>query len=185
MLSILTTRSEEKTSTSSNEGGLTANNPSNSSPIGEISLFGVLKEVIVGETLNPLSPTSKFLLLQGALYAFMGIFLFLAPGLFSVILFFPSPLTADETTLYRTVGFTTYVIGFYSMTGALANSNYFTMSTIFNRVVIAPQCCMILWLVFGLSPHFAIPFAIMDPTLAYLTYLSLRNEEKGQYTTLV
>lgn len=167
---------------------LTASDPSNTDSPG-VSVGNVLEEAIYGEKLLPefsrLTQTSKFLMLQGIIYASTGLTIFFLPGVFNKVMFFPQSFTDDETPLYRTIGFCVIGIGYFYIMASRMNNTYWAVATIFTRMTMTPVFCIFLWIVFGGAPQLCVTFAILDPTLAFLTYLSLKQDEKSQYTAVV
>jgi hypothetical protein len=166
---------------------LPESDPSNTASPGA-SLFEVLKEAIDGAKLLPepstLSKTSRFLILQGVIYASTGLLIFLAPGVFNKIMFFPEAFSDEETPLYRTIGFCVIGIGYFYIEASRMNNNFWAVATIFTRMTMTPVLCMTLWLVYGGPPQLCVTFSLLDPTLAFLTYLTLKQEGKMQYTAL-
>jgi len=177
----------ETAATTTATNGLTPSDPSNTTLPGA-TMVEVLKEAIVGEKLLPefstISQTSKFLILQGIIYGSTGLTLYLFPGLFNKMMLFPRPYTELEEPLYRCIGFCTIGIGYFYIMTSRMNNNYWAVATIFTRMTMTPFCCIVLWLFFGGEPRLCITFAILDPTLGYLTYLSLMQDEKAQYSSL-
>jgi hypothetical protein len=182
----LATRGEGPTSYTA-PPSIPISNPSNTESPG-ISLAEVLKETLVGEKLLPapstLSRTSRFLILQGVVYGFTGLLMFLAPGIFNKLLFFPEPFSDEETPLYRTIGFTIIGVGYFYIMTSRMNNNYWAAVTIFTRMTISPVISLTLWLVYGGAPHLCVTFALLDPTLGLLTYLSLKQDDKMHYYSL-
>ena len=165
----------------------TQSDPSNTSSGGE-TVVEVLKEALYGENLLPafstISQTSKFLILQGVIYGSTGLTIFLFPGLFNKMMMFPAPFDDLETPLYRTIGFCVIGIGYFYIQASRMNNNYWAVASIFTRMTMTPACCLTLLLVFGGAPQLCVTFSLLDPTLAYLTYLSLKKDDKIKYETI-
>jgi hypothetical protein len=157
--------------------------PTNTTSPGS-SMVEVLKEAIHGSktlgSFSTLSKTSKFLVLQGVVYASTGLTIFLFPGLFNTLMLYPEPFNAYETPLYRTIGFCVIGIGYFYITASRQNNTYWAVTTIFTRATMTPASCLTLFFFFGGAPQLCITFAILDPTLAYLTYLSLMSEKTSE-----
>lgn len=152
--------------------GLNASDPSNTESPG-LSITDVFKEAIYGEKLLPefstIRQTSKFLILQGIIYSSSGMLMFFLPG-------------DEETALYPGMGFCVIGIGYFYIMASRMNNNYWAVATIFTRMIMTPVGCMTLWAFFGVPAQVCVSFGILDPTLAFLTYLSLKQDEQNQGT---
>ena len=156
--------------------------------MGAISVIEVLQVVITGEKLLPdpsiLSKTSRALTLQGVIYFCTGLLIFLAPGVFNKIMFFPEPFTAEETPMYRMIGFCVIGIGYFYMMASRMNHMFWAVATIFTRMTMTPVSCMTLLLVYGGAPQLCLTFTFLDPALAYWTYITMKKEENDPSLTI-
>ena len=158
----------------------------------DVNLLEVFQEVLEGKYLVPdfssISRTSKFLMLQGLIYASTGlIMLFLPNALFNKIMFFPEPFTSEELPLYRISGFTLFAVGFYFIMLSRTNHPYWIIVSIFPRIVFVIPIMLMLIAFWGAPVQVSGTFLVLDPVLAYLTYLSMKADarNKDSNTTVV
>lgn len=156
----------------------------------DVTLTEVYMEVIQGKYLIPefatLNRTSKFLILQGLIYVFTGLIMLILPNsLFNKIMFFPEPFTAEELPIYRTAGFTLFAVGYYFMTLSRTNHPYWHIVAILPRIVFVIPVMLTLYFFWDAPIQLAGTFIILDPSLAYLTFLSMKADAKDKKSDVV
>lgn len=164
---------------------------SNSNSIeNDITLMELFKEVLYGEHLVPefssISQTSKFLLLQGLMYAATGLTMFFLPNsVFNKVMFFPEPFTSEELPLYRVAGFTLFAVGFYFMTLSRTDHPYWIIVSIFPRICFVIPAMIILYTLYGAPIQLTGTFFVLDLSLAYLTFLSMKYDTRKKSSGVV
>ena len=142
-----------------------------------LSLIHMLQEAVAGESLDvaPLTPTNRFLVKQGFLYIGLGLLHLLVPGVVGQLLFMP--ISEVEEPLYRVVGVSLLVIGYFYIQSARSNTYFFVTTTILDRLTFVPAGIIICYLG-GAPVQICAAFGILDPVLALLTYRSwIQNED--------
>ena len=137
------------------------------------------------ETPLPISPTHKFLFLQGVMYSGSGLLFMILPrqGCFLLTL---GALSVDsfevdasghptEMRMLQFTGFLVFLIGYLYMQGARENTLHFVAASALNRTVFVPLL-MVLLAILGARLPLCILFALLDPGLTLLTWLSLRGQ---------
>jgi len=146
----------------------------------------LIREVIYGSNTLPseISRTAKFFILQGVLYASIGLIMFIFPWIYNKVLMYPEPFTDAETPMYRMFGYFLIVIGYFFITASRMDEVYWFISTIFGRIIIVPILCLLVYFAYDGPPQICITFSTLDPTLAYLSFLSLRKDNEEAATSL-
>ena len=124
------------------------------------------------------SSTARALILQGWTYFSTGCLIFVAPEVFNKMMMFPEPFSDAVTPCYRMIGFCVIGIGYFYIVASKMDHMFWATSTIFTRMTMTPVSCMTLYLVYGGAPQLCVTFSILDPTLAYWTYLTLKTKIK-------
>mmetsp|Transcript_24630 Transcript_24630/g.41962 ORF Transcript_24630/g.41962 Transcript_24630/m.41962 type:complete len:328 (+) Transcript_24630:167-1150(+) len=124
---------------------------------------------------STLSPTARALIMQGWAYFLTGTTIYFFPQVFNKMMMFPEPFSDAVTPLYRMIGLMVMAIGHFYLFVSKMDSMFWATATIFTRMTMTPFSCMTLYLVFGGAPQLCITFSILDPTLAYWTYLTLKD----------
>ena len=121
---------------------------------------------------EPLSPTHRFLVFQGASYAALGLLFLLLPQLAATLMLIDSAsMPAEEVAMLRLCGFTVFLIGYFYITGARTNSMQFVAVTCFDRGAMVPPAMLLCWLL-GCRGQICLAFGVLDPLLTALTVLS-------------
>jgi len=155
----------------------------------DISLQDVLKEALYGKSLLPqfssISRTSKYLIVQGVIYASMGIIMFLFPNaIFAKIMFIPEPFATKELPYLRLAGLILFIVGWYCAMQARTNNLYWIILTILPRICFVVPCMLALYCMYGVPIQLAGTLILLDPFLAYTTYLSMKADVKTNYTPI-
>lgn len=154
---------------------------------GQDTSIASLMRMALGMHETPLriTPTHRFLFLQGVLYAGAGLLFMILPRQ-SVYLVTLGALSTDsfeiddsghptELRMLQFTGFLVMLVGYFYMQGARENTLHFVAASTLNRVVFVPLL-MLLLAIFGARLPLCILFALLDPALTALTLLSLRGK---------
>ncbi len=125
---------------------------------------------------STLSWTARALILQGLTYFSTGCLIYFLPQVFNMMMMFPEPFSDAVTPLYRMIGFSVMVIGYFYIMASRMDHMFWATATIFTRMTMTPFSCMTLFLVYGGAPQLCVTFSILDPTLAYWTYTTLKDK---------
>ena len=137
------------------------------------------------ETPLRITPTHRFLFLQGILYAIAGLLFMVLPKQ-SVYLVTLGALSTDsfeidgsghptELRMLQFTGYLVLLVGYFYMQGARENTLHFVAASTLNRAVLVPLV-MLLLAFFGARLPLCILFALLDPGLTVLTLISLKGK---------
>ena len=156
-------------------------------PLPQDYSFVALVRMALGLHETPLSitPTHRFLFLQGVLYAFAGLTFMILPtqGVYLVTLGALSTESFEidesghptELRMLQFTGYLVFLIGYFYMQGARENTLQFVAATTLNRLVFVPLL-MLLLAIFGARIPLCILFGLLDPSLTALTLFSLKGK---------
>lgn len=115
------------------------------------------------------SSTHKFILVQGILYAVVGLLCLFIPALVADVLLIPSPEALD-LAWFRILGVALSVIGYFYVQGARqVDIKPWVVASTFDRLTFVPV--FIGYCLFcGSCPQLCIAFGVLDPLLAVLTH---------------
>jgi len=153
-----------------------------------------------------ISPTHRFLVLQGTAYAGAGLLFVFLPKAGAFLLTMGQLATDDcqedssaggpavcspgwreedaavdcmcekERVMLQLAGFAVFMVGYFFIQMSRGNSLHFVAASTFNRVVLVPLTMGILFLL-GARGSLCLLFAVMDPFLTLLTVLSLNGSK--------
>ena len=111
-----------------------------------------------------LSTASKYTVMNGYVYLALGALFIVWPGSVQTI-FMDAPFVGRESALFRVMGLTVAVIGWFYLFGGRSGARQFGPASVLNRLVLVPAVLVPL-VIAGIFPHALSAFAILDPTLA-------------------
>lgn len=113
--------------------------------------------------------THKFLLVQGVVYAAVGMLCSVKPSLIADMMLIPSPEALD-LAWFRIAGVPLSTIGYFYIQGARqVDVKPFVVTSTFNRMTFVPLMLFYI-MFFGSTPQVCLAFAVLDPLLAVLTH---------------
>ena len=110
-----------------------------------------------------LSTASKYTVMNGFIYLALGALLIVWPGAVQTILM-DAPFVGHESALFRVLGMTVAVIGWFYVFGGRSGARQFGPASVLNRMVLVPLVLVPL-MIAGVFPHALGVFAILDPAL--------------------
>ena len=110
-----------------------------------------------------LSTESKYAVMNGYMYLAIGALFIVWPGAVQTI-FMDRPFVGHESALFRVVGLTLAVIGWFYVFGGRSGARQFGPASVLDRVVLVPLVLVPL-VIAGVFPHTLGVFAILDPVL--------------------
>ena len=111
---------------------------------------------------GPTTPLSRYIEINGVMYAALGLTLFFFPG--GLALIGASPLQGQEAGLVSALGMTLLIIGWFYVMGGRTRADSYGLATVVDRLLV-PFFLVPLWWMGALDPYLALPFAIADPLL--------------------
>lgn len=140
--------------------------------VGARSFAQLVSMALGAPSSEPLTPTHRFLVVQGASYAALGLLFLLLPQLTaSLMLIDVSTMPPEEVAMLRLCGFTVFLIGYFYIAGARSNSLHFVAVTCLDRAVMVPPAMLLCWYA-GCRMQLCVAFGLLDPLLTALTVLS-------------
>lgn len=115
---------------------------------------------------------------NGVGYAVAGFLLIVWPRVVQAI-FMERPLVGHEGALFRLIGMTLVVIGWFYLFGGRSGARQIIGASVIDRMVFVPAVLVLIALA-GIFPHVLITFAILDPSLAIVAWVLFSREVKGQ-----
>lgn len=110
-----------------------------------------------------LSTASKYAVINGFIYLALGALFILWPGAVQTI-FMDAPFEGHERALFRVLGMTVAVIGWFYVFGGRSGARQFGPASVLDRVVLVPLVLVPL-VIAGIFPHTLGAFTILDPAL--------------------
>eukprot|EP01047_Picozoa_sp_COSAG01_P015825 COSAG01_NODE_798_length_13503_cov_8.878395_4_plen_224_part_00 len=154
---------------------------------GVPSFCGLLSLAFLADpTAGHMTPTHRFLFIQGVLYMLTGLLFLVVPTAVAWCLrvcrdevAFKScvQMSEPEVHMWRFAGFAVLVIGYFYTAGARSNTMHFIAATTFNRLITVPVG-MAFILAVGGRRELCLVFGILDPMLAIATIVSLKASDK-------
>jgi hypothetical protein len=114
------------------------------------------------------SPASRFTAASGVFYMAAGLLFLIWPGAIQAI-FFDTDFVGREGALARLIGMLLAIIGWLYLFGGRSGARQFVAATIIDRIVVVPLVLVPTALA-GVFPHVMITFAILDPSLALVSW---------------
>jgi hypothetical protein len=111
-----------------------------------------------------LSIASKYTVMNGYIYLALGALFIVWPGAVQTLLM-DRDFVGDERSLFRVMGMTIAVIGWFYMFGGRSGARQFGPASVLNRVILIPVVLAPL-VIAGVFPHALGAFLILDPALA-------------------
>jgi uncharacterized membrane protein HdeD (DUF308 family) len=140
------------------------------------SVLTHMQEAIAGPSLSePLTKTSKFLLLQGVIYLITGLNCLLAPDLFASIYMFE----ISDAAPWRMLGMEVCVVAYFYIMSARTNSRYFATTTVLDRIILGPIFAFQA-MYLGAPPVLSYTFAFLEPMFAILTSMSIAADDNAK-----
>lgn len=134
-----------------------------------MSLIAELKE---SPTILPVS--SKFTVLNGAIYMSAGVLLMVWPGVVQA-LFLDSDFVGRESALVRVLGMAVTVIGWLYYFGGRSGGRQVVAASVLDRIVLVPLV-LVPTAMSGVFPHLLLAFAILDALLGFVAWYLLARE---------
>ena len=110
-----------------------------------------------------LSTASKYAVMNGYIYLALGALFIFWPGAVQTI-FMDAPFDGHESALFRVLGMTVAVIGWFYVFGGRSGARQFGPASVLDRVVLVPLVLVPL-VIAGVFPHTLGAFAMLDPAL--------------------
>ena len=136
-----------------------------------MSLINRLKEKA-----DPLSPSSKFTVLNGVLYMIIGTLFLIWPAALQ-ILTFARDFVGDEGAMMRVIGLTLAIIGWFYFFGGRSGGKQIVAASVLDRVILVPLVLIPL-AISGVFPVLLWTFAILDPVLGLVAWYLLVKENR-------
>lgn len=111
-----------------------------------------------------LSPLARYTVANGLFYMGFGGLLYLWPA--AIALLGARTPAGEVAGLVRLAGLMLGLVGYFYVMGARTNADSFSLATILDRVVV-PVLLLPLALWGGVDPMLVLPFAILDPLMAF------------------
>jgi hypothetical protein len=130
---------------------------------------------------EPATPLSRYTVANGVFYMVIGLVFFAAPG---VLLYLPDieGFQGMEEGLYRAIGFTITIIGWFYFFGGRTNADSFGLATVGDRLLV-PLFLVPLAATGRIPVSIAAAFSVLDPMLglgAYVVWRRQRADSSGQ-----
>ena len=123
-----------------------------------------------------LTTASRYTVFNGFVYFGLGVLLILWPGAVQTLLG-ERPFVGDEQSLFRVLGMTVGIIGYYLLVGGHSGSRQATAASVIDRLTIVPLVLLPL-AIEGVFPRFFVAIVIVDISLAISTWVILNRVEK-------
>ncbi len=123
---------------------------------------------------QPATPLSRYTVANGAFYVVVGLVFFAAPG---VLLLLPDvgSFQGQEEGLFRAIGFTIAIIGWFYVFGGRTNADSFGLATVGDRLLV-PIFLLPLGIMGQIPMSLAAAFSILDPVLGLGAYVVWRRQ---------
>ena len=128
------------------------------------------------EKAEPLSPSSKFTMLNGVLYMTVGILILIWPGALQTLTF-AREFVGDEASMMRLIGLTLAIIGWFYFFGGRTGAKQIVAASVVDRITLVPIVLVPL-AISGVFPVLLWTFAIMDPLLGLIAWYLLSKENR-------
>jgi hypothetical protein len=134
--------------------------------------MSIIKDLL--EKPNALSTASRYTAMNGILYLGSGALLLAWPGAVQTLFMDPA-FVGREEALFRVLGMTLAVIGWFYLFGGRSGARQIVAASVFDRLALVPAVLAPLAMA-GVFPHVFTTFAIIDPLLGLGAWLLLRRE---------
>jgi hypothetical protein len=121
------------------------------------------------------SAAANYMVMNGVLYLALGGLLIAWPGAVQTI-FRDAPFAGHEAALFRVIGMTVAVIGWFYVFGGRSGARQFGPASVLDRVILVPLVLVPLALA-GVFPHTLGAFAILDPALGIGAWVLHRRQK--------
>jgi hypothetical protein len=128
------------------------------------------------EKADPLSPSSKFTVLNGVLYMSIGVLFLIWPGALQTLTF-AREFVGDEGDLIRIIGLTLAIIGWFYFFGGRSGGKQIVAASVLDRVILVPLVLIPL-AISGVFPVLLWTFAVLDPVLGLVAWYLLVKENR-------
>ncbi len=129
-------------------------------------------ETLLAKPAKPLSRLARFTSAQGIFYMAMGGAMIFSPAELLTTL---NGISPDGQGLFRVVGFTLSIIGWFYFIGGRTGATSFGLATVADRVVV-PFAAAGFVLAGQATLQTVLPFAILDPLLAFVAWRIWRTD---------
>jgi hypothetical protein len=129
-----------------------------------------------------LTIASKYTVFNGLVYVGLGALLIFWPGAIQTLLK-ERAFVGDEQGIFRLVGMTVAIIGYYLVFGGRAASRQATAASVIDRLTLVPLVLIPLAIA-GVFPRFLLAVLSVDVCLAISTWVLLRQVEKTEVLPL-
>ncbi len=126
---------------------------------------------------QPATPLSRYTVINGVFYMVIGLLFFAAPG---VLVLMPDidPFQGHEEGLFRAVGFTITIIGWFYFFGGRTNADSFGLATVGDRLLV-PVFLLPLGITGQIPMSLAAAFSVLDPVLGVGAYVVWRRQRSA------
>jgi|SRR5271170_6915393 len=121
-----------------------------------------------------LSTLSKYTMMNGFIYLAAGGLLIVWPNAVQTLLFDP-PFVGHERALFRALGMTVAVIGWFYLFAGRSGARQFGPASVLDRLILVPAVLVPL-IIHGAFPHALGLFAILDPVLGIGAWILLSRK---------
>jgi hypothetical protein len=124
-----------------------------------------------------LSTASKYTAMNGYIYLALGAFFIVWPGAVQTLLM-DRDFVGDERSMFRVLGMTVAVIGWFYVFGGRSGARQFGPASVVNRLTLVPVVLAPL-VIAGVFPHALGAFLILDPSLAIGAWVIHHRKPSG------
>ncbi len=125
-----------------------------------------------------LTTASRYTVFNGFVYFGLGVLLILWPGAVQTLLG-ERAFVGDEQALFRVLGMTVAIIGYYLLIGGHSGSRQATAGSVIDRLTIVPLVLLPL-VIEGVFPRFFVAIVIVDVALAISTWVILNRADETE-----
>lgn len=122
---------------------------------------------------EPLTPLARYTQANGLLYLALGFVVYAWPEVMSLV--GAHPLEGQEPALYRMLGLSVAIIGWFYVIGGRTNRDSFGLATFADRILV-PFFALPLVLAGHVDPMLVLPVAILDPLLGIGAFLIWKRQ---------
>jgi hypothetical protein len=124
-----------------------------------------------------LSTASSYTVMNGLIYLALGVLFIVWPGV-AQALFMERAFVGDEEGLFRVIGLTVVVIGWFYLFGGRSGGEQVVAASVVDRLIFVPLVLVPLAIA-GVFPHLLLAFALLDVTLAIGAWVIIARAERA------